>query len=83
MSAERNRLLMQGAPGSPYTRKMLAVLRYKHIEYSYINRVQAQAGRYADTAGLFQALGGGWWNWRSADGKMRLHAKPESSAWDV
>jgi outer membrane protein TolC len=27
-----------------------------------INLVQAQANRYADTAGLFQALGGGWWN---------------------
>jgi hypothetical protein len=26
--------------------------------------VQAQAGRYADTAALFQALGGGWWNRR-------------------
>jgi outer membrane protein TolC len=25
-------------------------------------RVQAQASRYADTAALFQALGGGWWN---------------------
>ena len=24
--------------------------------------VQAQANRYADTAGLFQSLGGGWWN---------------------
>jgi NodT family efflux transporter outer membrane factor (OMF) lipoprotein len=24
--------------------------------------VQAQANRYANTAGLFQALGGGWWN---------------------
>jgi NodT family efflux transporter outer membrane factor (OMF) lipoprotein len=24
--------------------------------------VQAQANRYADTVGLFQALGGGWWN---------------------
>jgi outer membrane protein TolC len=24
--------------------------------------IQAQANRYADTAGLFQALGGGWWN---------------------
>jgi outer membrane protein TolC len=24
--------------------------------------VQAQAGRFADTAALFQALGGGWWN---------------------
>jgi NodT family efflux transporter outer membrane factor (OMF) lipoprotein len=26
------------------------------------NRVQAEAVRYADTAALFQALGGGWWN---------------------
>jgi NodT family efflux transporter outer membrane factor (OMF) lipoprotein len=24
--------------------------------------VQAQADRYSDTAGLFQSLGGGWWN---------------------
>jgi NodT family efflux transporter outer membrane factor (OMF) lipoprotein len=27
-----------------------------------INLVQAQANRYTDTAALFQALGGGWWN---------------------
>ena len=27
-----------------------------------INVVQARANRYADTAALFQALGGGWWN---------------------
>jgi NodT family efflux transporter outer membrane factor (OMF) lipoprotein len=27
-----------------------------------LSLVQAQANRYADTAGLFQALGGGWWN---------------------
>jgi len=27
-----------------------------------ITLVQAQASRYADTAALFQALGGGWWN---------------------
>jgi NodT family efflux transporter outer membrane factor (OMF) lipoprotein len=25
-------------------------------------RIQAQASRYADTAALFQALGGGWWH---------------------
>ncbi|MGC2523552.1 MAG: efflux transporter outer membrane subunit [Stellaceae bacterium] len=29
---------------------------------SLTNVVQAQASRYADTAALFQALGGGWWN---------------------
>jgi NodT family efflux transporter outer membrane factor (OMF) lipoprotein len=27
-----------------------------------INVVQAQSNRYADSAALFQALGGGWWN---------------------
>jgi NodT family efflux transporter outer membrane factor (OMF) lipoprotein len=27
-----------------------------------LNLVQAQANRFADTAALFQALGGGWWN---------------------
>lgn len=27
-----------------------------------LNLVLAQASRYADTAALFQALGGGWWN---------------------
>jgi NodT family efflux transporter outer membrane factor (OMF) lipoprotein len=31
--------------------------------------VQAQAARFADTAALFQALGGGWWN--------RLDVKPD------
>jgi NodT family efflux transporter outer membrane factor (OMF) lipoprotein len=36
--------------------------------------VQAQAARYADTAALFQALGGGWWN--------REDVAP-SKAWDI
>jgi NodT family efflux transporter outer membrane factor (OMF) lipoprotein len=36
--------------------------------------VQAQAARYADTAALFQALGGGWWN--RAD-------VPPHKAWDI
>jgi outer membrane protein TolC len=36
--------------------------------------VQAQAARYADTAALFQALGGGWWNREDA---------PPAKTWDV
>jgi NodT family efflux transporter outer membrane factor (OMF) lipoprotein len=31
-------------------------------QQALIGRIQAQASRYADTATLFQALGGGWWN---------------------
>ena len=31
-----DRLELMGAPGSPYTRKMLALLRYRHIAYNMI-----------------------------------------------
>ncbi|HEX5122371.1 MAG TPA: efflux transporter outer membrane subunit [Rhodanobacteraceae bacterium] len=31
-------------------------------QQALINLVQAQGDRYADTAALFQALGGGWWH---------------------
>jgi NodT family efflux transporter outer membrane factor (OMF) lipoprotein len=31
-------------------------------QQAHINLVQAEASRYADTAALFQALGGGWWH---------------------
>ncbi len=31
-------------------------------QQALINLVQAQTNRFTDTAALFQALGGGWWN---------------------
>ncbi len=31
-------------------------------QQAQIALIQARASRYADTVGLFQALGGGWWN---------------------
>ena len=34
----------------------------RSYQQAHISLVQAQAARYADTAALFQALGGGWWN---------------------
>jgi NodT family efflux transporter outer membrane factor (OMF) lipoprotein len=41
----------------------LALLGAEQIyQQSRINLVQAQASRFADTAALFQALGGGWWH---------------------
>ncbi len=32
-------------------------------QQSLLALAQARANRFADTAALFQALGGGWWNW--------------------
>jgi len=34
----------------------------RQYQQTRISLVQSQALRYADTAALFQALGGGWWN---------------------
>ncbi len=34
----------------------------QNYQQAALNLAQAQANRYADTAALFQALGGGWWN---------------------
>jgi NodT family efflux transporter outer membrane factor (OMF) lipoprotein len=39
---------------------------YQQAELAF---VQAEANRYADTAALFQALGGGWWNRGPGGGK--------------
>jgi NodT family efflux transporter outer membrane factor (OMF) lipoprotein len=45
--------------GTPYTSVLTAEQTY---ETAVIARIKASAQRYADTAALFQALGGGWWN---------------------
>jgi NodT family efflux transporter outer membrane factor (OMF) lipoprotein len=34
----------------------------RDYQQARIKRIQAEASRYVDTAGLFKALGGGWWN---------------------
>ena len=46
-------------PNTTYVTVLLAQLTYQQ---TLLNRVQAQAARFTDTAALFQALGGGWWN---------------------
>jgi NodT family efflux transporter outer membrane factor (OMF) lipoprotein len=45
------------------TISLVAVLNAEQVySQAELSLVQAQANRYADTAGLFQSLGGGWWN---------------------
>ena len=43
---------------------LIAELTYQQ---ALLDRVQAQAARFTDTAALFQALGGGWWNRDAAE----------------
>ncbi len=51
----------------------ISVVALLNAEQAYqqaeVALVQARANRYADTAGLFQALGGGWWNGSEASFK--------------
>ncbi|MHB8535653.1 MAG: efflux transporter outer membrane subunit [Sulfuricaulis sp.] len=44
-----------------------------------ISLVQSQAQRYADTAALFQALGGGWWNPSNESAAEGRNGSPPSS----
>jgi len=59
-----------------YVFVLLSQLTYQQ---ALLTRVQAQALRLTDTAALFQALGGGWWN-REPPGPeeqaRRLHCRP-------
>jgi len=56
----------------PYT----ALLTAEQLaQQAAVTRAAAQAARYADTAALFQALGGGWWN---ADAGVFEAKKPDA-----
>jgi NodT family efflux transporter outer membrane factor (OMF) lipoprotein len=47
---------------SGYANYLAALNAEQTYQQAVISLVQIQANRYADTAALFQALGGGWWN---------------------
>jgi outer membrane protein TolC len=58
-----------------YLADLAAEIAYQQ---ALLNLVQAQATRFGDTAALYQALGGGWWNRTAAatsasDGTVLLH----------
>lgn len=46
-------------------------------QQALINLAQAQAARFADTAALFQALGGGWWNRSEGQSKALASNAPK------
>ena len=48
------------------------------IRQALLNLVQTKAARFADTAALFQALGGGWWNAPDAVASAASGAAPKN-----
>jgi outer membrane protein TolC len=47
---------------SGYASNLALLNAEQTYQQARIGLIQAQASRYADTAALFQALGGGWWH---------------------
>ncbi len=45
-----------------YSNYLALLSAEQSYQQALLSQVQAQSNRYADTAALFQALGGGWWN---------------------
>jgi len=54
--------LTQQQTRAGYTNYLALLSAEQAYQQAVIALVQAQANRYSDTAALFQALGGGWWN---------------------
>jgi outer membrane protein TolC len=50
-----------------YAKKLASLNAEQPYQQARINLLMAEANRYTDTAVLFQALGGGWWNQRAVD----------------
>jgi len=61
-AAKRTLDLSQRQWQSGYASYLSLLSAEQSYQQARINLVLAQASRYADTAALFQALGGGWWN---------------------
>ena len=51
-----------------YTGYLSLLMAQQAYQQAQITLIQAEAGRYVDTAALFQALGGGWWHRKDLNG---------------
>jgi NodT family efflux transporter outer membrane factor (OMF) lipoprotein len=54
--------LVQKQQRAGYANYLQLLTAEQAYQQTVLSQVQAQANRYADTAALFLALGGGWWN---------------------
>ncbi len=61
-AAKATRDLAQRQYQDGYAGLPVVLTAEQSYQQARIALIEAQAGRFADTAALFQALGGGWWN---------------------
>ena len=62
-----------------YASYQLVLLAEQNFQQAEIGLIQAQAARLADTAALYQALGGGWWNLPEAKPSTPLQPSASST----
>jgi NodT family efflux transporter outer membrane factor (OMF) lipoprotein len=55
---------------SGYLDRLALINAQQTYRQALLNDAQAQASRLGDTAALFQALGGGWWNKKTVDSDL-------------
>ncbi|NNB53711.1 efflux transporter outer membrane subunit [Pseudomonas fragi] len=77
VAAERSAQASLALVQAQYRLGAVAYINLLTAQQTYQNtvltRVQVQAVRYSDSAALFQALGGGWWNRRDVDPGSKGH----------
>ena len=77
VAAERSAQASLALVQAQYRLGAVAYINLLTAQQTYQNtvltRVQAQAVRYSDSAALFQALGGGWWNRHDVDPGSKGH----------
>ena len=71
-------LWRSGSAQDGYASYLALLSAEQAYQQARINLVQAQASRYADTAALFQALGGGWWHRADLNGDKNAELDPSS-----
>lgn len=62
VSSKRTYDLTQRQHANGYLDRLALINAQQTYQQALLNSTQAQANRLGDSAALFQALGGGWWN---------------------
>jgi len=63
---EADLVLQRGNFTRPVVRRVACFDAERQFGEARLGLVRARAQRYLDTAQLFVAMGGGWWEWREA-----------------